>query len=218
MEQGSPRLVIAKRAYRAAVDEILAHPESETGGILVGRKVAGDFVVPFVVGGGPGAERSWGGFAPDSAWQQEFLDFLFKRFDLDYLGDFHRHPGRFDRPSRTDWQTARKIVIDETWGTPEALFPIAVVEEGRVRIRAYVMSRGAKNFVEIPIEVVPDSDPRMAAVLIRTEVMEELDNEENTSRCVGGSGRGGPGLRRWLSCLRVPPTPRGSRPGACRDE
>jgi integrative and conjugative element protein (TIGR02256 family) len=217
MSPGSPRLVIAERAYRAAVDEVLAHRESETGGILVGRKVAGDFVVPFVVGGGPGAERSWGGFAPDNAWQQEFLDFLFQRFGLDYLGDFHRHPGWFDRPSRTDWKTARRIVSDVAWGKPEALFPIAIIEKDRVRIRAYVMARRAKNFVEIPIEVVSDSDPRMAAVLIRVKTKEEKD-EGNTSRCPGGSRRGGPGLRRWLSCLRVPPTPRGSRPGACRDE
>jgi integrative and conjugative element protein (TIGR02256 family) len=214
MSPGSPRLVIAERAYRAVMDECLAHRESETGGILVGRKVAGDFVVPFVVGGGPGAERSWGGFAPDSAWQQEFLDFLFKRFDLDYLGDFHRHPGRFDRPSRTDWKTARRIVSDVAWGKPEALFPIAVIEKDRVRIRAYVMTRRAKNFVEVPIEIVPDSNPRMAGVLIRVETKEEKD-EGNTSRCPGGSRRGDPCLRRWVSRLRLLPTGRRPCPGAC---
>jgi integrative and conjugative element protein (TIGR02256 family) len=166
------KLILAQKAHEAAVRECLHHANKETGGILVGRKVGEDFVVPFVIAGGPKAHRSRGGFSPDSGWQQEFLDFLFTRFAVDYLGDFHRHPGSVDQPSEHDLQTAREIVTDPTWAKPEALFPIAVVETGHVRLRSFLITREKPEFVEVLLEVVPDTDPRMRRVLLREETGE----------------------------------------------
>ena len=37
--------------------------------------------------------------------------------------------------------------------------------DGRVRLRAYLMRRTTLKFEEIPIEIVPDTDLRMMAVL-----------------------------------------------------
>jgi integrative and conjugative element protein (TIGR02256 family) len=167
------RLILAKKAHDAAVEECLHYPDTETGGILVGRKVGEDFVVPFVVAGGPKARRSTGGFAPDSGWQQKFLNFLFARFGVDYLGDFHRHPGTMDLPSQHDLETAHEIVTDPSWAKPEALFPIAVIEKEEVRIRAFLITREKPEFVEVPLEVVPDTDWRMRWVLLGKDLAEK---------------------------------------------
>jgi hypothetical protein len=121
--------------------------------------------VPFSIAAGPGAKQSPVRFSPDFEWQQTFLNFLFSRFGVDYLGDWHRHPGLFDRPSAYDLRTARHIVTDAGWNVRQALFPIAVIEGGEVRIRAYLMRRETLEFEAIPIEIVPDTDPRMTAVL-----------------------------------------------------
>ena len=73
------RLVLAARAHRLMTEDCRAHRDTETGGILIGKWVAGDMLVPFAVAAGVGAERSSSGFAPDSSFQQPFLDFLFRR-------------------------------------------------------------------------------------------------------------------------------------------
>lgn len=161
----SRRLVLAKSAYQAVVSDCLRHSDTEIGGVLPGRPVGGEFVVPFSISAGPRAIKSAVRFSPDSRWQQTILDYLHARFGTDYIGDWHRHPGLFDQPSRHDLRTARHIVTDPIWNKAEALFPIAVIDDGTVRLRAYLIRRETLQFEEIPLEVVPDSDSRMIAVL-----------------------------------------------------
>lgn len=160
------RLVIARRAFAMIVSDCLAHPATETGGILVGRKLGDDFAVPFVVGGGPKAIRRRTGFTPDSEWQQHQLQYLFDRFGFDYVGDYHRHPGHVELPSAIDLATAQEIVTSSEWSKPEAVFPITTIQDGTVRIRAFRLSRSDSDFVEIPVVVVPDSDRRVRRLLL----------------------------------------------------
>lgn len=160
------RLILAERAHQLMMADCRAHPDTETGGILVGRSIAGDSIVPFVVPAGTGAERSPAGFAPDSNFQQPFLDFLFDRFGADYVGDYHRHPGCYDRPSPHDLVTAMRIVTDPDWNMPAACFPILTLQGGNVQIRAFLMAREARTFREMDVEIVPDTDGRIQAVLV----------------------------------------------------
>lgn len=159
-------LVIARRAFAMLEADCLAHPSTETGGLLVGQKVGGDFVVPFVVEAGPKAQRSRTGFSPDAEWQQHQLGYFFERFGCNFIGDHHRHPNRYERPSAIDLEVARHIVTDAEWDTPEAVFPIATIQAGIVRLRAFLMKRDADDFQEIPIEVVSDNDRRIRRVLL----------------------------------------------------
>jgi integrative and conjugative element protein (TIGR02256 family) len=166
--------VISKIAYESIRRDCLRRSSNETGGLLVGTRLGPDLVVPFVVPAGPGATQQRTRFEPDFSWQQHFLDFLADRFRsrharLDYIGDWHCHPGALDQPSHRDWQTARQIVTDPAWGKIEAAFPIAVVEKGNPRLRAFVACRYRQNFLELPIEVVPDNDPRIQAVLFEDD-------------------------------------------------
>lgn len=159
------KLVLSERAFAAISRDCLRHRGTETGGILVGRQHDDSLLVPFVIDAGPSARRAHAEFSPDDQFQQPILDFLFEQLRLDYLGDWHRHPGLMDRPSAHDWRTARRIVESEEWQKPSAIFPIAVIDADRVRMRAYLMTRDDPDFHEIPIVVVPDRDPLMESLL-----------------------------------------------------
>lgn len=173
----STRLILSQRVFEMIKADCRRYKGVETGGILVGRKVGPDFVVVFVVPGGPKAERAKTGFAPDSTWQQEVLDVVFDRFDasVDYLGDYHKHPSRFDRPSAHDFRTAREIVSSPAWDKPEAVFPITTIRRGRVLIRAYLMRREGEDFEELPVVIVPDRDRRIRRLLL-TEPPKRKEN------------------------------------------
>ena len=203
-------LVLAERAHRAIVADCLAHAATEIGGVLPGRTVGDTFVVPFSIPAGPGAKKTPVRFSPDWCWQQVFVDFLFARFRVDYLGDWHRHPGLFDRPSAHDLRTARHIVTHPGWDVRQALFPIAVIDGAEVRIRAYLMRRETLEFEEIPIEIVSDTDPRMTAVLTGMEAPSQKETLHATERPAGRGRRGAAVcslLRRFATHLR--PLPRG---------
>ena len=159
------RLLLSKRALASIEMDVLAHPLTETGGLLPCRLMGTSMVVPFTIPGGPAATRSPSRYSPDTAWQQLLLDFAFDQFAVDFGGAWHKHPGLFDQPSAYDVKTARHIVTDPTWDKASAVFPIAVVDAGRVRLRAYLMQRTTQTFEEIAIEVIPDSDPRVLEIL-----------------------------------------------------
>ena len=158
-------LVLAHRVRAQVEAEILAHPEVETGGLLPARVIGDSMVVPFTIAAGPKARRARARFSPDTEWQQQLLDEAFANFTCVFGGAWHRHPGTFDVPSSVDHKTARHIVTDAEWDTKQAVFPIAVVRGGKVCLRAFLMHRDAPNFIEVPIEVVPNHDPLVLEVL-----------------------------------------------------
>lgn len=194
-------LILARRAHEEIVRDCLAHARAETGGVLVGRSVGDDLVVPFVVGAGPRSIRTYAGFAPDPAYQQQHVDYLFHRFGVNYVGDWHRHPGRFDTPSDHDCATAARITTDPAWNTPLAAFPIAVIDRGHVRVRAFLMARGAHDFRELPLQITEDSDPLMQAALL---ALQPSRKETSPYVAIQSSHRPAPraarrALRHWIA-------------------
>ena len=198
------RLVISVEAYSAIEHDCIEHSATETGGLLVGRTVAAEAVVPFAVPGGPAAQRSVNGFAPDSSWQQTLLDFLHARFDLDYVGDYHRHPGAAERPSCHDWSTARQIVTAPEWDVREALFPIIILANGRARMQVFRMQQQDAEFRQIPFEIVEDADARVSALLLRgSGETRGRGNHGGETSSGGGGDTTGSIFRRITTCLRL---------------
>lgn len=159
------RLVTAQRGYRQLEADVLGHPGVETGGLLPARVIGDALVAPYTIPGGPKAKRAPARFSPDVDWQQQLLDHAFENFGCVFGGAWHRHPGHFDVPSAVDHATARHIVTDPEWDLVQAVFPIAIVRDGEVRVRAFLMHRDGADFREIPFEVVPDNDPLVLEVL-----------------------------------------------------
>lgn len=74
------KCVMSSRVYQQIERDCLAHPDCETGGVLVGRRVGPDIVVVFALPAGPRAVKKATEFTPDHEWQQGLLDFLVRRF------------------------------------------------------------------------------------------------------------------------------------------
>lgn len=72
--------VIAEKVYAEIERDCLAHPDRETGGVLVGRRLGPDIVIVFALPAGPNAVKKPAEFTPDHEWQQGMLDFLWRRF------------------------------------------------------------------------------------------------------------------------------------------
>lgn len=82
----------------------------ETGGILLGHTSKTTTTVSVVIGPGPKAQHERHGFTPDADWQAAEVA---KAWNLDrsveYLGDWHTHPGGTTRFSDLDRQAAVTI-------------------------------------------------------------------------------------------------------------
>ena len=95
----------------------------ETGGILLGIDHGTYLQVTATIGPGPGAEHARYTFTPDSDWQASQVAAAWRRDrNIEYLGDWHTHPGGTTRFSRLDTETARVIA-----NAPQARQPAPVM-------------------------------------------------------------------------------------------
>ncbi|MDP1738050.1 MAG: Mov34/MPN/PAD-1 family protein [Caulobacter sp.] len=83
----------------------------ETGGILLGWRDNKDRIASVVIGPGPQALHGRHMFLPDHKWQVARIRELFKESggDLDYLGDWHTHPGGTAEMSQQDHRTLARL-------------------------------------------------------------------------------------------------------------
>ncbi len=103
------------------------HDPDETGGILLGYWAdVGTAVITALVGAGPGARRWATGFVPDATYQEEQLADAYEASGrrLEYLGDWHSHPGARPVPSWQDRRTLRRIASEPGARCPQPLMLI----------------------------------------------------------------------------------------------
>lgn len=114
----------------------------ETGGVLLGWRDGADVVVSHVVGPGPGAQHEPTTFHPDSVWQAARLAELYEQSGrrLEYLGDWHTHPGGRPWPSRRDERTLRHIAA---WAEARCPDPVMVILGSAVAEDASAWKAGA---------------------------------------------------------------------------
>jgi hypothetical protein len=139
-----PRVIIAQRVIDKIWHGALLYPEIETGESMIGFVVPQsgrqepDIYVLDTISPGEHVVREWGMFEQGNDWQGDVLDWLSKNWDafrelrrssygnalaakwdvpLQYVGDWHKHPGDMTYPSGGDAVQARKIINDPE--TPE---------------------------------------------------------------------------------------------------
>lgn len=157
-------LIISQRAFIEIHSECFKYPDVETGGILIGICIGTDIMVPFAIGSGPGACRMPNRFAPDVKWQQKRLDQYFEKYGFNYIGSFHRHPGKLTQPSFIDYQAALQILTDPDWAVYEVVFPIIILENNSSVIYPYYIGRTYLKFEPMAIGVVPDDHPLLTSI------------------------------------------------------
>lgn len=102
---------LARSAFAAMRAEAAEIFPLESGGLLLGWRSGNDRVVVSILGPGPMAMHGRTRFVPDHKWQMHHLNQIFadSSGDIDYLGDWHSHPGGRAHMSSLDHQTLRRI-------------------------------------------------------------------------------------------------------------
>ncbi len=160
-------LVLTAKAHAAIVKQCAAALHTETGGILVGRRIDQSLIAPFAIGPGPRAQKCLGHYSPDVEWQQGNLEKICALYGLNYIGSYHKHPGWYRKPSLYDCRTVREILSSPKWNISEGVFPIVIVKSSRVEIYPYYFSQDSTKYRPISWRKIPSQDPLVREALQR---------------------------------------------------
>ena len=150
------KYVVSQKALETIELECRKYPDTETGGILVGYKDAGQVTVTHATGSGPKADRSAHHFTKDTPYLQSVLVLLGHYYQIDYLGVWHKHPPSMPFPSVRDVLSAMEEVQDKDMMLEELLTPICLLDQGQVDILPFVIRDG--HFQPIQWEATPHTD------------------------------------------------------------
>jgi integrative and conjugative element protein (TIGR02256 family) len=161
-------LILTNKVYRSIHDECMSFPDLETGGILIGKKVDDKcIVVPFSLGSGMKTLRTRIRYSPNVKWQQFYLEKLFNRYGVNYVGSYHRHPGNNCVPSAHDFKAASQIVTDPEWNVAEAVFPIINLIGNKIIFYPYYFTRYSKRFQLVQWHIISSKDSLIKKILKR---------------------------------------------------
>jgi integrative and conjugative element protein (TIGR02256 family) len=139
-----PRLWLAAGALAEMIGEAQSAKPDETGGVLLGWGVGGQFAAAHAVGPGPRAKHRPTRFTPDTRWQRAQIATEYERSGriLRYLGDWHSHPGGGEQPSARDLRTARRIARSRAARVLEPVMVILSDRSGDWRPAVYRLVNG----------------------------------------------------------------------------
>lgn len=110
-------------------------PDLETGGILIGHTdSSGTITVTHASGPGPKAIHTPSYFLRDTKYCADVLRRCYDESGADYVGEWHSHVGRLNRPSPGDLLTLSGIMNDPDYKFDFFAMVIAV-RMGRIRSR-----------------------------------------------------------------------------------
>ena len=123
-----PAVSILRQAMDVIRREALKS-DIETGGILIGaRSEDGAVLVTHATPPGPAAVHNAVFFQRDVAFQQSILNDLHRRYGVQYLGEWHKHPRNLPVPSGGDLSGVKDLLADPDYGVDTLLFPIVICE------------------------------------------------------------------------------------------
>lgn len=148
------RVVIGPSVRATITAHVRAAPKTETGGILIGRKVGDAVDVTVASGPGPRAVRRRHFFLRDKTFLQGVLDREVVRTDgvVEYVGEWHVHPALDAPPSFVDRRSLWRIARRRNYPTNRPLLLIVEKTRGKQRLRAYeFVAKPKKSYRELPI-------------------------------------------------------------------
>lgn len=136
----------------------------ETGGILVGRWLdEATILVLTATGAGPQADHQRLTFAVDVDFANRRLEELRLAYpSVDYVGEWHKHPPHFPRPSVGDLHTSLELLQDPAYPN-RLLNPIVIEKGGKININYYYLEANLADFVQLTPTVVDEQ--QVAALL-----------------------------------------------------
>ena len=152
---------------------------NETGGLLLGKKIKTNnkYVISIQKATGPGLNADVGTyhFSPDiKHYKNEMRSELYMN-GLIYIGEWHKHPGSFDRPSSTDLKTMRKITSDRT--NKDMIVVIATIGDqstNNVKTDYFYYHNGMEDFIGIKPNIIS-----MAPLRQKLNMVKKINLETN---------------------------------------
>ena len=133
------KYVVSERVLESIEQECRSHPETETGGIIVGFREETQVTITHATGPGLNWERSAHHFVKDTDYLQSVLNLLFQYFQVNYLGVWHKHPDSVPFPSAGDVASAMEELTDHQVGLDELVAPICVDRSSKVDVLPYII-------------------------------------------------------------------------------
>jgi hypothetical protein len=156
-------VLVSNVAYHTIATETEQSPGSETGGILVGRQVnyqkTSVLIVMFASGPGKHADRSPTSFSPDHIshledlreWRRQYTE-----FEIDFVGEWHKHPLGLPAPTIGDVYQAIDILNDPDYILPHGgiLIPITQLDQNGCELRMFYITREKPSPVFLSHQIV----------------------------------------------------------------
>ena len=148
------RIYFTKLAYLQLLIEVKKYTYVETGAILVGRIVNGDFYVFESLDSGMNCRRSSAIFYRDNPYSEHLVDVVRAKYEKAVaIGFWHRHPGNFNRFSYDDLEA--NIDMARVLGR-DIISGLINICENKVHTRFWHISLDNK-YEEI--EIIVDDEP-----------------------------------------------------------
>lgn len=176
-----PQLFFVEDAWKEMLDIAEKQKNLETGGMLLGKICDADsgrsLVVTQVTGPGPKGKHEACGFRPDVAFYRKMRK---KYTQLDYLGEWHKHPRGCACYSQQDLGQALSIVSQEQ--VSEFVCPIlSTVEAGhgitRLQTQCFYLHSGLKTFLPLSYAIIPeleDQAPPLRYLAVEEELLRDF--------------------------------------------
>lgn len=144
---------IAKKVYEFMKAEVVETKNIETGGILIGFKGKNNCVyVINATGPGPKAVRTEIWFERDIEYCQKILNEEYEKFGDKsiYIGEWHCHPSRSNKPSNRDLLSLSEIAEAENYLVDE---PVMLIFSNDLKLNCTVHPIG-KKYYETDFEII----------------------------------------------------------------
>jgi integrative and conjugative element protein (TIGR02256 family) len=139
---------ISQGVIEAIEIECRRNPENETGGILVGARIASSTIVTHCSGPGLIWNSSKHHFTKDTDYAQQTLNLLHEYFGVNYLGLWHKHPIEYPTPSKGDIANAMDEISGLNIELDELLTPICSLTNSTVTISPFVIREGSVHRID----------------------------------------------------------------------
>ncbi len=150
------KYVVSQQALETMERECRTHPNTETGGIIVGYREQDLTTITHATGPGINWESSAQHFVKDTEYLQSVLNLLFQYFQVNYLGVWHKHPPAMPYPNTGDVASPMEEISDPQVGLEELITPICVVRSSKVNVIPYVVKNSA--FAQVVWQPTPPAN------------------------------------------------------------
>ena len=151
------RITFSLEASFAIKNEILKHPEVETGGAMLGYKNFSDnvYYITTIIDAGPKAIRKRYNFKCDLDYSNMMIDKLISNScrKLEYIGEWHSHPEIEPFPSDVDLDSLCNMTLSYKKEVVMVIFGFMdfLIENINNQSVGLIYDQGDKTFYKLPL-------------------------------------------------------------------